>query len=95
MFIKVGEIMNEDRLFKCDENKKLIPGKYAVIDRIDITEHFTFFTGKDIPKLNLKRGDHVFLNLGEIENKIKVYKIELFVDDTMIQCTIPPYPSKY
>ena len=82
--------MNENRLFKCDENKKLIPGKYAVLDRIDVTEHYTFFTGKDISKLDLKRGDHVCVSLGEIDNKMNVYKIDLFVDDTMIQCIIPP-----
>jgi hypothetical protein len=82
--------VSEDRLFKCDENKEPIPGMYAVIEDSRTTEYYVYFSGNDIPKLDLNRGDYVYLIKGEFENQIKLFLVDLFIDNTMIQCTIPP-----
>ena len=86
--------MNEDRLFKCDNSKKQMPGKYAVIEKSETTEHYVYFSGKEIPKLDLHRGDYVYLEKGETENPIKLFIVDLFISDDMIQCTVPPTQKK-
>ena len=82
--------LNEDRLFKCNSSGNVDSTIYAAIEKTDKNEYYTYFIGEDIPKLNLKKGDLVYFDKHDIDNRPKYFLVDLFVDNTMIQCTIPP-----